>query len=137
MHLSGIDLFFWAAGFIVHLVLLFVLFYRHRARVFPFFTALILLNVVRTVVLYLVLHYGSKDGYFYTFWSLAVLDVVAQLGVVYEVASRVFRPLDVWAPDVRGKFPLAVEPEHDRGLGPGVGGKPGGAHPDTSVSGPG
>jgi hypothetical protein len=104
MHLSAMDLFFWAAGFIVHLVLLFVLFYRHRARAFPFFTSLILLSAVRTVVLYLVLHYGSKDGYYYTFWSLAVLDVVAQLGVVYEVASRVFRPLDVWAPDVRGNF---------------------------------
>jgi hypothetical protein len=104
MHLSELDLFFWAAGFIVHLVLLFVLFSRGRARGFPFFTSLILLNVVRTVVLYLVLHYGSKGGYFYTFWSLAILDVMLQLGVVYEVASRVFRPLDVWAPDVRGNF---------------------------------
>jgi hypothetical protein len=104
MHLGEMDLFFWAAGFAVHLVLLFVLFYRGRARVFPFFTSLIALNVVRTVVLYLVRNHGTREGYFYTFWSLAVLDVVLQLCVVYEVAYRVFRPLNVWARDVRGNF---------------------------------
>jgi hypothetical protein len=104
VHLSEMDLFFWAAGFAVHIVLLFVLFSRGRARIFPFFTSLITLNVVRTMVLYLVLHYGTRDGYFFSFWSLGILDVMLQLGVIYEVASRVFRPLDVWAPDVRGSF---------------------------------
>jgi hypothetical protein len=101
---SGMDLFFWAAGLAVHLILLFVLFYRKRANVFPFFTALIVFNVVRTVVLYFVVRYGTKSDYVQTFWSVAVLDVVLQLGVVYEVASRVFRPLNVWAPDVRSTF---------------------------------
>ena len=41
MHLSGLDLFFWTASFLGHLVLLFVLWERHRAEQFPFFTALI------------------------------------------------------------------------------------------------
>src|SRR6201995_1819102 len=104
MNLSAMELFFWAAGFVAHLILLFVLFYRRRVRTFPFFTSLIALNVIRTVVLYLVLHHGSRNSYFYTFWSLSVLDVILQLGVVYEVATQVFRPLQVWAPDVRGKF---------------------------------
>jgi len=104
VRLSEMDLFFWAAGFAVHLVLLFVLFYRGRARVFPFFTSLIAFSVVRTMILYPVMHYATTAGYVYTFWSLAVLDVMLQLGVVYEVASRVFRPLNVWAPDVRGSF---------------------------------
>ncbi len=58
----------------------------------------------RTIVLYCVLHYATKDGYFYTYWSLIVLDTMLQLCVVYEVASRVFRPLDVWADDVRSSF---------------------------------
>jgi hypothetical protein len=85
-------------------VLLFVLFYRGRARTFPFFTSLITLMVVKTVVLYLVRRYGSKAAYSHAYWSLAVLDVLLQLCVIYEVASRVFRPLNVWARDVRGNF---------------------------------
>ena len=66
MHLTGLDLLFWAAGFIENLALLFVLWYRRRAKNFPFFTALITLNVVRTIVLYLVLRLGTRQSYFYT-----------------------------------------------------------------------
>jgi hypothetical protein len=104
MRLTGLDFLFWAAGFAGHLALLFVLWYRRRARGFPFFTALITLNVCRTIGLYFVLHYGTRAGYFYGYWLAAVLDVMLQLCVVYEIASRVFRPLDVWARDVRSSF---------------------------------
>jgi hypothetical protein len=104
VHLTGLDYFLWAAAFLLHLALLFTLFYRRRARAFPFFTSLITLSVVRTVILYFVFNYGSRQAYFTTFWSLEILDVLLQLGVVYEVASRVFRPLNVWAPDVRSNF---------------------------------
>jgi hypothetical protein len=104
MHLTGMDLLLWSVGFLENLALLVVLVYRRRAERFPFFTALIALNVIRTIVLYLVLRYSTKDGYFYSYWSLTVLDTILQLCVVYEVASRVFRPLDVWAHDVRNSF---------------------------------
>jgi len=104
MRLTSLDFLFWAAGFVSQIALLFVLWYRRRARVFPYFTALITLNVVRTTVLYFVLHHGTKAGYAHSYWSAAVLDVILQLCVVYEVASRVFRPLDIWASDVRSKF---------------------------------
>jgi hypothetical protein len=104
MRLTSLDFLFWAAGFAEQLALLFVLWYRRRARAFPYFTALITLNVIRTIVLYFVLHNGTKASYAYTYWSAAVLDVILQLCVVYEVASRVFRPLDIWANDVRSKF---------------------------------
>jgi hypothetical protein len=67
MHLTGLDLLFWAAGFLENLGLLFVLWYRRRAERFPFFTALITLVVIKSIVLYLVLRYGTKDGYFYTY----------------------------------------------------------------------
>ena len=108
MHLTGLDFLFWVAGFTGQLALLFVLWYRQRARAFPYFTALITLNVVRTIVLYFVLHFGTKASYTYTYWSAAGLDVILQLCVVYEIASRVFRPLDVWALDVRSKFAWLV-----------------------------
>ena len=35
MHLTGLDLFFWAASFLGHVVLLFVLWKRHRAKLIP------------------------------------------------------------------------------------------------------
>ena len=101
MHLTGLDLLFWAAGFLENVGLLFILWYRRRAKSFPFFTTLITLNVARTIVLYFVLDYGTKQGYFYTYWSLALFDVMVQLCIVYELASRVFRPLGEWAGDVR------------------------------------
>ena len=104
MHLTGIDFFFWAVGFLENLGLLFVLWYRRLAKSFPFFTALALLSVIRTIVLYFVLNYGTKQSYFDTYWSLAILDTMLQLGIVYEIASRVFRPVGVWARDVRGSF---------------------------------
>jgi hypothetical protein len=104
MHLTGLDFVFWAVGFLENLGLLFVLWYRRLDRSFPFFTALALLSVIRTIVLYFVHSYGTKDSYFYTYWSLAIFDTMLQLGIVYEVASRVFRPVGVWARDVRGSF---------------------------------
>ena len=101
MHLTGLDLLFWAVGFVGHVILMLVLWIRQRARTFPIFTALIGLNIVRTIALALIQQYGTRRGYFYTYWSLAILDVALQLGVVYEIASRVFRPLGKWASDVR------------------------------------
>ncbi len=103
MHLTGLDFFFWAVGLLENLGLLFVLWYRRLAKGFPFFTALAMLSVIRTIVLYFVLNY-EKAGYFNTYWSLAILDTILQLGIVYEIASRVFRPVGVWARDVRGSF---------------------------------
>jgi hypothetical protein len=102
MHLTGLDFLLWAASFLGQATLLFVLWFRRRASAFPFFTTYITANIARTIVLYLVLHFGSKASYFYTFWSLSVVDTVLQLCVVYEISSRIFRPSGSWARDVRG-----------------------------------
>jgi hypothetical protein len=102
MHLTGLDFLLWAASFAGQSALLFVLWFRRRASAFPFFTTYITSNVVRTIVLYLVLHFGTKATYFYTFWSLGIVDTVLQLCVVYEISSRIFRPWGSWAKDVRG-----------------------------------
>jgi len=101
VHLTGIDLLFWAASFLGHLILLSVLFFRRRAREFPIFTTLISANIARTIVLFLIEQHGTKANYFYTYWSLAVLDVTLQLGVVYEMTSLIFRPLGAWASDIK------------------------------------
>jgi hypothetical protein len=104
MHLTGLDLLFWAASFLGHLALLFVLWERHRAKLFPFFTALISTNIIRTIALYLVMHHWTTGNYFYTYWSLTVLDTILQFCVAYEMASHVFRPMGVWSSDVRKGF---------------------------------
>jgi hypothetical protein len=102
MHLTGLDFLLWAASFVGQSALLFVLWFRRRALAFPFFTTYIASNVVRTIALYLVLHLRSRAAYFYTFWSLGIVDTVLQLCVVYEISSRIFRPTGSWAKDVRG-----------------------------------
>jgi hypothetical protein len=104
MHLTNLDFLFWAVAFVENLGLFFVLWYRRRARSFPFFTALTALSILRTIVLYFLLRYGSKESYFYTYWSLATLDTILELCVAYEIAGRVFRPVGVWARDVRSSF---------------------------------
>jgi hypothetical protein len=104
MRLTGFDLLFWAAGFGAHLILLSVLWIRRRFTVFPVFTAFIVANVLRTAALSLVQIYGTRASYFYTYWSLAVLDTALQLCVVYEMYSLTFRPLGRWARDLRGAF---------------------------------
>ena len=36
------------------------------------------------------LRLGSAESYFYTYWTLAIVDVVLQVAVAYELASHVF-----------------------------------------------
>ena len=104
MHLSGVDLFYWAAGFVGHLVLLLVLWKRGRAREFPIFTAWIASNLARTILLAVAARFGSKAFYYYLYWSLAVIDSALQFGIVYEMYALTFRPLGEWAKDVRNAF---------------------------------
>jgi hypothetical protein len=104
MHLTGLDLLFWAAGLVAHLVLLSVLLIRRRFKTFPIFTVFILSNIARTATLYFVAQHGNGTSYFYTFWSLGILDTLLQLAVVYEMYSHTFRPHGTWARDIRGTF---------------------------------
>lgn len=109
MQLTVLDQSLWAATFAEDLLLLFVLLFRRGAHKFPVFTALISLDIVRTIALFLIGHSGSRAAYFYTYWSLALVDVLIQLGVLYRIASHVFRPAGRWARDaVRGLIALVV-----------------------------
>jgi hypothetical protein len=108
MHLKGLDFFFWVAGFAGHVVLLFVLLWRKRALKYPIFATLIGMNVVRTIVLYCVLGFGDQNQYFYTYWSLTMVDAVLQLLVVYEMAANTLRPMGTWARDVKGSFVVLI-----------------------------
>jgi hypothetical protein len=108
MHLTGLDLLLWAASFLGHVALLSVLWVRGRVRLFPIFTAFITLNVIRTVALFFIQRYGTAIHYFYSFWSLAIVDVAFQLGVVYELGSYIFRPNGQWIVGLRRHLALWI-----------------------------
>ncbi len=104
MHLTGPILLFWVAGLAAHIVLLFVLLNRHRAGMFPAFTTLIAVNILNSLVLYQVAVHGSKHAYFVAYFAFAILDLVLQLSVTYELARHVFCPTGTWARDIRNGF---------------------------------
>lgn len=108
MHLTGTILLFWAAGLTVHFLLLLVLLTRHRATMFPVFTMLIAMNVVNSIALYEIALHGSKHTYFIAYFAFAIVDLVLQLSVTYELATHIFCPTGTWAPDVRKGFFILV-----------------------------
>ena len=108
MQLTGIDFLFWAAGFCAALILVAVLWTRHRAEQFPFFTALVTASIVRTIALYCILRGGSKHEYLIAYLSFGTIDVVLQLCVIYELATQVFRPTGKWASDIRSSLIVMV-----------------------------
>ncbi len=109
MQLTGIDFLLWAAGFIGHVILLVVMFARQRVHAFPLFASLIGSNILRTLTLYLVVvDHGTRHTYLLVYACLATVDLCLQLGVVFELASKVFRPLGHWALDTRNSLAVMV-----------------------------
>lgn len=104
MHLNGLDLWLWLVTLLEHIVLLAGLISRRHATRFPVFTACMTLNVIKTVTLFFVLHYGSAYAYYYTYLCLDAFDCLLQIVLAYEIALHVFRPLGHWAPAVRSSF---------------------------------
>jgi hypothetical protein len=104
MHMTGLDIIFWVAGFLGNVVLFVVLIAKHRARRFPIFTSFIAFCISRAIGLFLVTRYGSARAYFYGYWALGILDVTLQFSILYEAASQIFCPGGRWAPGVRRSF---------------------------------
>ena len=100
MHFSNIDLLLWAATSAGHLALLGVMVIRRRVKVFPAFTFLITVNVVKSSVLFSIYLHGSRSAYFYTYVGFLILDLTLQLTVAFEMATRVFRPAGAWSREV-------------------------------------
>jgi len=107
MHLSAFNRFLGAASLIESIVLLYVLFFRDRAKTFPIFTTFIAFTLIEGVAGYTYSHL-SRHAYYYTYWSLGAVDVCLQIALVYEIAWHVFAPLKEWAPDVRAAFVTLV-----------------------------
>ena len=105
MPLSLMDKVLWLGGFLQTAALLFVLFFKSRARSVPWFTALIAFGVTRTIVLFATYRiFGRHHEYFLAYWGAAGVDLVLQIAVVYEVARTVFARSGSWMPQARRRF---------------------------------
>jgi hypothetical protein len=106
MNLTTLDNVLWAAGFIGHVALLFVLLLRGRWRAFPIFTLAIAYEAMVTIVLFLTYRYGKPDAYGVAYWTADVGDFAFQCGLIYEIARIVLRPTGTWVRDARKSFVL-------------------------------
>jgi hypothetical protein len=106
MQADSLDFSFWAVGLLGHTILLAVLFARGRFCKMPFFAALIASNFVETLVLVYVFRTGTQTAYSYTYWSFALLEAGLKTAVLYEIADSVYRPVGIWARDVRSQLTL-------------------------------
>lgn len=104
MHPTDLEFALQAAGFAGHVLLLFVLLSRRLASRFRWFTAFVCFEVGRSLVLFSVEIHLVRVSYFALYWTLALVDYFLTLAVIYETARSVFRPLGVWAKDVRRKL---------------------------------
>lgn len=104
MHLSAFDSFLWATGALGQAVLLFVLFFRARAKKFAIFTTWVAWSFTGAIALFFLHRYAGERAYYAGYWIDGTVDMLLQVGVVYEVASHLFAPLGSWAPDVRNSF---------------------------------
>jgi len=101
VHPTPVEILFWRLGLLGHCILLVILLVRHRAKMFKVFTVLIGTNIVRSVALYVVHLHAGRVPYLDTYFSFALVDFSLQIGVVWEIAAKVFRPTGVWAADTR------------------------------------
>jgi len=104
MNLSVFDRCAWVAGSCGQVLLILVLWIRHRAKSFPVFTVYVVWSVLSSIVLYVALFHESQRVYFYTYWYTVFIDEALQLLVFYELAVHVFCPTGSWASDVRRTF---------------------------------
>jgi hypothetical protein len=104
MQLAGFYRLVWAATFGGHILLLVVLFVRHRAGSFPAFTTFIAEETTATIVRFFLSRHVSFNAYLLAYRSLDILNEVLQLFVFYELAVHVFCPTGVWARDVYKTF---------------------------------
>ncbi len=96
----------WAAGFLGHVALLCVLFFRRRYQAFPVFTSMIAFQILLSLVLFLVSNFSSHHAYVLVYWIAAPFDYAFQVALIFEIAHIVLRPTGTWISDARQSFLL-------------------------------
>lgn len=101
MNLSGLDAYLWIAGFAGHSILFLVLLLRGRFGTFPVFTVFIAFQLLRSFALFEIYRSGNMRAYTLVYWTVAGVDFVLQLGVLFEIARNVLRPTGDWVKEAR------------------------------------
>jgi hypothetical protein len=94
MQLTHWDIILWISGYIGNICLMAVLCAKKRYKAFPWFTLFLANELIQDPLLALVEHYGSAKHYFYTYWSLDVLDSLFLIFVIFELAKAVMQAVD-------------------------------------------
>ncbi len=107
MHLSALDKFWWAAGFLSTAALVIVLLVRGRWREFPVLTVWFAFLTARTITLFVLYNAHWVHAYRELYLGGLWLDFALQLGVAVEIARIVLRPTGTWVLDARVRFAVA------------------------------
>ena len=101
MKFSLVALALWAAGSALNALLLFVLFFKRRVRLVPWFTAWMTYDLLYAAACFLVYRMGLKDLYRWVYWIGALGDFLLQIAVVAELASGVLKREGRWIDGAR------------------------------------
>lgn len=104
MNLSFVATILWAAGFILNAVLLFVLLYRRRYKIVLWFTAWMGFGILYSVACFLGYRFTSRHDYLILYWSGALIDVLFQVAVVFEIAASALRRNGRWVEGARARL---------------------------------
>ena len=106
MNLSLMAKALWAAGFILNAALLFVLLYKRRYRIVPWFTGWIGFHSLFTIIMFVAYRFGSKHVYANLYWSEDFLDFLLQVAVVLEIARYILKRSGRWVEGARLRLAL-------------------------------
>ena len=104
MSITELEQFLWAAGFAGNCAVFLTLLFKKHMQVFPVFSALIGLGILRTIWLHSILNHYGDPLYSHTYYGLALVDAAVQLVLIYEIACKVFRRRGSWAIDIRSSL---------------------------------
>src|SRR5579864_2210227 len=92
MSIQALKYVLWLAAPIMQLGILLSM-DRKKLRVdFPQFFNYTVFQVVSVVVMFVVYHYGSRNSYFYAYWTSTALGIGLGFAVIYEIFAYSLRP---------------------------------------------
>jgi hypothetical protein len=105
MHLSLLARVLWATTCCAQVALLLVLVVQKRWKVFHFFTAWVVFQVIQNIVgFFIVFDHASTSIYASFYWGSEVIDFALQVCVILEIARIVLKPTGTWVRDALKTF---------------------------------
>jgi hypothetical protein len=95
--MKHLSLILWSVGLVLQVLLLALLFRRGLARRFPVLTGLIAFYVVRSLLLYGLIHFAARDTYQAWYDALSLADIALQMALAAEIATAALRERSTWS----------------------------------------